>query len=286
MRGLVALPLAVLVAACGGGPAPAPASPPAPPVAATEAFPPGVPFLAPGERTVYRIRLHEVEVATYTVVCGDLTELDGRPVVVVEGGVQSSPLVSLVRKVEDHFTSWIDAATSRTLLFRAEERVSPDRDAIEYTDAEVGTISDGTFAIRVHAADEPEVVERQTVGLEPPFDLNSLMIALRSWIVPVGTTVTADAIRSRFLWRTTVTMAGYEEVVTELGPIPAVRLEGESHRLGRDGTIDPAVHARRYRLWISDDADRVPLRVVAFTDYGEVTMEIIEYHAGGARLGA
>ena len=41
-----------------------------------------------------------------------------------------------------------------------------------------------------------------------------------------------------------------------------------------------------YSIWVSDDADRVPLLLVAKTDYGDVRMEIIDYAAGqGKRLG-
>ena len=43
---------------------------------------------------------------------------------------------------------------------------------------------------------------------------------------------------------------------------------------------------RHYSIWVSDDADRVPLLLVAKTDYGDVKMEIIDYAAGqGKRLG-
>ena len=38
-------------------------------------------------------------------------------------------------------------------------------------------------------------------------------------------------------------------------------------------------------MWISDDADRVPLQLQAQTDYGPVTMHIIDYQPGtGTRL--
>jgi hypothetical protein len=33
-------------------------------------------------------------------------------------------------------------------------------------------------------------------------------------------------------------------------------------------------------MWISDDADRVPLLMVAETDYGDIRMEIVDYTAG------
>ena len=37
---------------------------------------------------------------------------------------------------------------------------------------------------------------------------------------------------------------------------------------------------RTFSVWLSDDADRVPLRVVGHTELGDVTMELVEYTRG------
>src|SRR5687768_14217406 len=96
------------------------------------------PMVTPGERMVYRLSMHQLEVGTFTIVVGDVQDLDGRSVVVVQSGVRSSKLVSMVREVEDNFTSWIDAATSRPVLFRSSELASPKEGTIETADAAPG----------------------------------------------------------------------------------------------------------------------------------------------------
>jgi len=78
-------------------------------------------------------------------------------------------------------------------------------------------------------------------------------------------------------------MSGSENVVTQLGELPAVRIEGRSRRLNRDGTDDPTGDTRKYTIWISDDADRVPLQLIAKTDYGDLRMDIVEYRPGAAK---
>ena len=98
------------------------------------------------------------------------------------------------------------------MLFRAEELATANSDVIEHTDAEAGRIAQGRFPVRVRRGGAEEKVEEQTVGELPLFDMNGFMVVLRSWSPPVGTTGTADVIRSRFLWRTTVTYAGTEEL--------------------------------------------------------------------------
>jgi hypothetical protein len=249
-------------------------------------FPPRAPYVTAGERMSYRVSLHDIDAATFTVSIGELDELAGRPVVVVQSGITSSALVSMVRKIDDNFTSWIDAETTRPVLFRSSELASPKDQVLEVTDSEAGKLQDGAFPVRVNRGGVDQAVEQQAVGELPVFDLNGFLIALRSWEVPAGTKGASDVIRSRFLWRTEVTMGGFENVVTELGELPALRIDGVSQRIGRDGAIDPKSSVRRYSLWISNDADRVPLQMVAHTDYGDLRMDIVEYSAGnGTRIG-
>lgn len=248
------------------------------------AFPLAAPYVSIGERMSYRLSMHELEVASFAIAVGEVTDLQGRPAVIVQSGVLASPLIAMVKKVEDNFTSWIDTTTSRPLLFRATELASADDDVQEGTDSEVAAVVDGAFPVRVRPAAGSEIVELQAVTEHPLFDLNSFLIALRGWDVEPGTTATADVIRSRFVWRTQVTMQGYESVVTSLGELPALRIDGASRRLNRDGTVDPKSDTRQYSLWISDDADRVPLLLVGRTDYGDIRMELIEYVAGTRRL--
>jgi hypothetical protein len=50
----------------------------------------------------------------------------------------------------------------------------------------------------------------------------------------------------------------------------ATRLNG---RLSVDRRKEP----RSYTLWISDDANRVPLRLTARTEYGNVRAELVDY---------
>jgi hypothetical protein len=280
--------LAVAAAAGCGGAGAGPREPSVGPAAAASdlggARPP---FATPGERMINRLTMHGMDVATFTIAIGDVTELDGRPVVVIQSGVRSSSLVSMVRQVNDSFTSWVEISTSRPVLFRSEELASPEDGALETSDSEAWRIEDGTFPIRVHRPEHGELVERQAVGTNPLYDMNGFLMTLRGWDVPVGTRATADVIRSRFLWRSEIEMAAYEVAVTDLGELPAVRIEGSSRRLLRDGQLDPRSDVRRYTMWISDDADRVPLRMVAHTDYGALEMSIVDYAPGtGRRLGA
>ena len=72
---------------------------------------------------------------------------------------------------------------------------------------------------------------------------------------------------------------------TELGDFPVVRLDGHTYKLGRDDQRYPGSDERDFSIWISADDGRVPLKVTAKTDYGDIEMNIVDYAPGsGKRL--
>jgi hypothetical protein len=251
---------------------------------ARDDFPPRPPFVAPGEAMSYRVALHGLEVAAFQVAAGAVGEVAGRRAIVVQSGVQSSKVMSLFAELSDTFTSWIDVETGRPLLFRSEEQVTKGDPMIEKVEVPFHERANGSLPVRVKRGESAEVVDSQVVA-GALHDLNSYLVLVRGWDAAPGTRVSVDVMRSRYVWRTQVTAAGYETVVTELGDMPCLRLDGISRRLRRDGNLDPRIEARHYSMWISDDADRVPVLLVAHTDYGDIRMELLDYRAGGARLG-
>jgi hypothetical protein len=297
VRQVVSLCVAALVAvACGGSKKSASTTPTSPdvPSEATgwtdkpiemrpQAQPP---FITPGERMTFNASIHGIDIATFGIGVGDLTDVAGKKVVPVQAGVQSSTVVSMLRKIDDTFTTWIDAKTGRPVLFKGHELGGMDDPVIEDTDVDFSTAATGSVKVSLVRADSGSTTEVQEKTTEDLLDFQTFFLSLRSWDAPVGSSMTADVLRSRYMWRTQLTVGGYENIVTQLGPLPAVRFDGVSRRLSREGEIDMSQGDRHYSIWVSDDADRVPLLLVAKTDYGDVKMEITDYVAGhGQRLG-
>jgi hypothetical protein len=82
-----------------------------------------------------------------------------------------------------------------------------------------------------------------------------------------------------------VAIRGKAKLVTELGELPALVIDGRTHKLRRDGSPTPDDAERHFTMWISDDDGRVPLQINAVTDYGDLVMQIVDYQPGtGARL--
>ena len=103
-----------------------------------------------------------------------------------------------------------------------------------------------------------------------PHDLQSALLLLRGWRPRLGETGFFYVVLGRRLWRTEVTYAGPQMLRTSGTPRLTHRLDGVSVRLWQPSQIEP----RRFSLWLSEDAGRVPLRMVADASFGEVTLTL------------
>jgi hypothetical protein len=273
----------LMLAACGGGKSTPPVKPPQPPVAA-DRLPIGAPLVTPGEHMTYKLSLVGAELATFELQVGGQETAAGKPAIVVQTHAKVSGLGELAASaagihVDDTFTSWIDVATGRPLRWYCDEYATSSTDK-ERTEAKLAERSGGMVPIEFHINDEPAKPEPQKVSLADTWDYNSFLVALRSWEAPAGSTVAAEVLRSRFLWHVDMKIGAKSQLHTALGDFPALELHGHAYRLSRDDTKAAGHDERDFTIWISDDSGRVPLKVVAKTDYGDVEMQIVEYNPG------
>ena len=75
-----------------------------------------------------------------------------------------------------------------------------------------------------------------------------------------------------------MTFAGIESVGSSMGNRRAVRFEGSAYRARPNLTLESQSPTRTFSVWLTDDADRVPLKLVAKTELGDVTMDLTEYN--------
>jgi hypothetical protein len=274
------LVLVLAIAACGSKQA----EPIAPSGGTTAKLPDGPPYVTPGERISYKLSLGGMNLATYEVGVGDVQEVDGRKAVIVQSRAKSQGLVSMVAYLDTTFTSWIDAGNGRPLRWTVEER-NAEGQIIEGADAQLTKRKGDQLPVDVVVLGKQPAVEMQKVTMPEIWDYNALVIAFRAWEAKKGSSATVEVLRSMYLWHVTVIVRGEENVVTELGDFPAVRIDGLSYRLKRDGTRDTGAPERNFSLWISNDDGRVPLQSTAQTDYGDIKMTLVDYQPGnGNRL--
>ena len=278
---LRSLVLVSLLAACGSHAADPVAAHPTPP--ATR-LPDGPPLVTPGERMSYKLALQGVDLATFDVGVGEVTDVAGKRAIVVQSHAKAIGFAKMVANVDDTFTSWIDVTNGRPLRWATDEFATKSTDK-ERTEARLAERVGDRVPIDFHLNDEPPKPEPQKVTQPDVWDYNAFLVALRSWEAPAGTKIVAEVLRSRYLWHVEMTVRGKDKLVTELGELPALRFDGHTYKLSRDGSRAPDDNERAFTVWISDDDGRVPLKTTATTDYGDITMEIVDYQPGsGQRL--
>lgn len=228
----------------------------------------------------YRLSLQGLELAVFSFGVDKVSELNGKQVVLVQSHAKSVGFVNWVAAIDDRFTSWIDVTTGRTVRFQTDEYETNSKTNIEHATIDIGARESDTIPITFHLNDGPKTPEPQKASKPETWDFNSFLVALRAWEGAPGSAANLECFRSRYLWNIDVKIAAKERLVTELGELPALRFDAVTYKLTRDGQRDPASEQRKFSLWISDDEGRVPLQIVARTDYGDVKMQIVEYTPG------
>ena len=115
-----------------------------------------------------------------------------------------------------------------------------------------------------------------------PHDLHSALALLRSWRPRLDETGYFFVVLGRRLWRVDVRHVGPEMIRAQGAPQLAQRLDGVSVRLWQPEGVEP----RRFSLWLSSDAARVPLRMVADASFGQVTLALTGREPLSARCSA
>lgn len=281
----------LLLAGCGSGAASSTAVPTIPDgtatgsaavAAAPAGLPKGPPLVAPGERMSYKLSLQGVELASYAIAVDKPQQLAGKPVILVQSHAKAVGFVNMVAAIDDRFTSWIDLQTGRSLRFQADEYASGSKTDVEHAIIDLAGRTGDSVPCTFGMNDATPTPEPQKVNKPETWDFNAFMVALRSWEAPVGSAISLEVFRSRYLWNIDAKIAGKEQLSTALGELPALRIDATTYKLTREGVRDPGSDERKFSLWISDDGGRVPLAITARTDYGDIKMEIVDYDPGTA----
>ena len=278
---LLAVSVAIGLVGCGSKAVPT-ATPKGDPV---EALPIAPPLATPGERMSYKLTLKGVELGTFLFAVGDIVDVAGTPALLVQAQARSSGFASLVADIDDRFTSWVDVKTGRPRRFEVFEhadRKSKDKDHVI---VDFAARTEGGVPVHYGLNDEPMKMLVQPVTQRDVWDYNAFLLAIRAWEGTQGSTATLEVFRSRYVWRMAVTLGAKGALVTDLGELPVLRFDAVTTKIDRNGQRWAGQAERRFTLWISDDDDRVPLKLEATSDLGSISMDIVDYQPGtGARL--
>ena len=115
------------------------------------------------------------------------------------------------------------------------------------------------------------------------FDLHSAMLYLRSQPLSDRSTYRVVVYPATSAYLATVTTLGREKISVRAGTYSAIKLDLQLNRIGKKLDLQPHRKFRRATIWISDDADRILLRIEAQVFVGTVFAELQSARFDSAR---
>ena len=229
--------------------------------------------LNPGESMAFEVRLGGMLAGEAQLAVGELGEVGGHRAVVVKSRAATAGAAALIKNIVDEATTVIDMDSGRpieldTLVIQGERKTTAKATFS-------GRIADVSYVINDEAKPHTYKLDFGTLTVH---DTHSAMAQLRGWRAVPGTTMSVFVVGGRRLWRVDVRYIGAQTIGTDLGNRRAVQFDGKSYRASARFGLESDKPARTFSVWLSDDADRVPLRMTAHTELGDVTMELTEYN--------
>jgi hypothetical protein len=228
--------------------------------------------LNPGETMAFEVRLGGMLAGEAALAVGELGEFGGKRAVVVRSRANTAGAAALLKRIVDEATTVIDIENGRPI--QLDTAVEHGNRKTVATAKFLGNVADVTYT----RSDDPKPHSFKIhFGTNTVHDTHSAMAQVRGWRPTPGTTRSVFVVGGRRLWRVDVQFVGTETVGTALGNRRAIKFEGKSFRARPNFVLEANKPARTFTVWLSDDADRVPLKVTAHTELGDVAVELTEY---------
>lgn len=269
----VVLAVSLLSAGCGSG-ALREAAPPEPGALELQLPSNARPGFESGEELIADIYLEGVSAGQLAGVAGPRCRLGDGEALLVRSAARSSGLAALLKDARASLVSLVDVRSGLPVQSRTHQQVRRP--------------------VQVEAIHAGELVHLQTTRSQrrkhswqwelPPdtHDLHSLLGRLRHWSPEVRPRARVHLLLGKRLWRVELTFRGREVLDRDEGPRPALRIDGVGQRLRK--SLEPSkARPRSFAVWISDDAERVPLRFLMDTKAGEVRAELDGYRRSKAQ---
>lgn len=228
--------------------------------------------LNPGEAMAFEVRIGGVLAGEAQLAVGAIGDVDGHRAVVVKSRAATAGAAALIKKIVDEATTTIDMDTGRPLLL---DTLVEQGGTITTANA---TFSGSVANITYRRSGDPHPhTFHVDFGKITVYDTHSAMAQIRGWRPAPGTTRTVFVVGGRRLWRVDVRYVGVETIGSTVGNRRAIHFDGASYHARPNMGVESQTPSRTFSVWLSDDADRVPLKMVAHTELGDVTMDLTEY---------
>ena len=120
------------------------------------------------------------------------------------------------------------------------------------------------------------------LGLPDLYDLSAALLYLRSQPLADGNVYRIAVFPATSAYLTTVTVIGREKMRVHAGSFNAIKVDVQLNHVAKNLELEAHRKFKRATVWLSDDQDRVPIRIDAAVFVGTVTAELQSITFDGA----
>ncbi len=224
----------------------------------------------PGEAFTFKVSLGPIEGGRARMSIGRPALQRGRRVVAVHGQAETTAFVKLLARMDDDYKLVFDTRNLLPVSVAETERGLRERRIVSTVDGRTADV-DFWSPERQHKARHmlPRIVR----------DPLSSFFALRALPLADKQHIDLDVLDGAALWRVALTVHRGDKLRLESNAAaqPAIRIDGVARRLEDNGRPRAGMGPRNLTVWLSDDPDRVLLRMEADTDLGRCALELTSY---------
>ena len=186
---------------------------------------------------------------------------------VLEGRGRTIGLARVLWKFDVNYRSMANAQTLRPLETHQVETVRGKRieTHLKFSDAGVS---------RTRVEGNPPKPSTKEFALQNLNDLHSVLLYIRSQPLRDRSSYRVAVYPANSSYVATITVSGRERLRIRAGNYNAIKLNLQLQRIGKKDQLEPHRKFRRASIWISDDPDRLLLRVEGQIFIGSVTAEL------------
>lgn len=141
----------------------------------------------------------------------------------------------------------------------------------------------GVARARTESRDGSTATKTRQFNFTDLFDLHSALLYLRSQPLTDRSIHRVVVYASTNAYLATVTVVGRDQVSVHAGTYKAIKVDLQLNRIGKHFELQPHRKFRRATIWISDDRDRILLRIEAQIFVGTVFAELQSVRFESAR---
>lgn len=186
----------------------------------------------------------------------------------LEGTGRTIGLVRALWKLDVNYQAAASADTLRPIETQQTENYRSKKIATHLT-----FTNNGVTRARTEGKGAAEAKTRQ-FNFPNLFDLFSAMLYLRSQPLKDHNVYRVVAYPATNAYLATITVIGREKISVHAGSYSAIKLDLQLKRIGKHRELEPHRKFRRATIWVSDDAERLLLRIEAQVFVGAVFAEL------------